>query len=298
VKKWLMTLGCLLLLPALAVGQSTQRTGTIGTNGDCVTLGSLGVSNGTVSLTGTWTGTISFTAQIGTAAFDTLPLTPLAGGAEVTAVTANGRWTFGKAYTTVQACATATVTGTAVVNLLIVAAGQGGAGGGAVTQSGTWTVQPGNTANTTAWKVDGSAVTQPVAGTGTAGSAAGGVLTVQGQASMTKLLVTPDSVALPANQSVQARQATTGAVVADLAVTTGSQAVVASAATRLGIICWNQGASPNAIRLGFGATPTSTTGFFLAWGTGFTDTGTYAINAIRDTAATGNPTLSCSTVSQ
>lgn len=35
-------------------------------------------------------------------------------------------------------------------------------GGGAVTQSGTWTVQPGNTANTTAWKVDGSAVTQPV----------------------------------------------------------------------------------------------------------------------------------------
>lgn len=29
-------------------------------------------------------------------------------------------------------------------------------------QSGTWTIQPGNTANTTAWKVDGSAVTQPV----------------------------------------------------------------------------------------------------------------------------------------
>lgn len=32
----------------------------------------------------------------------------------------------------------------------------------AATQSGIWTVQPGNTANTTAWKVDGSAVTQPV----------------------------------------------------------------------------------------------------------------------------------------
>lgn len=38
----------------------------------------------------------------------------------------------------------------------------------AVAQSGTWTVQPGNTANTTAWKVDGSAVTQPVSGTVTA----------------------------------------------------------------------------------------------------------------------------------
>lgn len=38
----------------------------------------------------------------------------------------------------------------------------------AATQSGTWTVQPGNTPNTTAWKVDGSAVTQPVSGTVTA----------------------------------------------------------------------------------------------------------------------------------
>src|SRR6266566_4976660 len=34
-----------------------------------------------------------------------------------------------------------------------------------VDQGGVWTVQPGNTANTTAWKVDGSAVTQPVSGT-------------------------------------------------------------------------------------------------------------------------------------
>lgn len=41
----------------------------------------------------------------------------------------------------------------------------------AATQSGTWTVQPGNTANTTAWKVDGSAVTQPVSISGGATSA-------------------------------------------------------------------------------------------------------------------------------
>ncbi len=34
----------------------------------------------------------------------------------------------------------------------------------AITQGGTLTVQPGNTANTTAWKVDGSAVTQPISG--------------------------------------------------------------------------------------------------------------------------------------
>lgn len=41
---------------------------------------------------------------------------------------------------------------------------------------------------------------------GTAGTANANVLTIQGIASMTKLLVTPDSVALPANQSVNAAQ--------------------------------------------------------------------------------------------
>lgn len=44
-------------------------------------------------------------------------------------------------------------------------------------QSGTWTVQPGNTANTTAWKVDGSAVTQPVSGTVTANAGTGTLAT-------------------------------------------------------------------------------------------------------------------------
>lgn len=56
----------------------------------------------------------------------------------------------------------------------------------AVTQSGTWTVQPGNTANTTAWLMTGS---------GTAGSAATGVLTIQGIASMTPLLANPGTAA-------------------------------------------------------------------------------------------------------
>ena len=46
----------------------------------------------------------------------------------------------------------------------------------------------------------------PVIGAGTAGTANSGVVTVQGIASMTKLLVTPDSVALPANQSVNLAQ--------------------------------------------------------------------------------------------
>lgn len=74
---------------------------------------------------------------------------------------------------------------------------------------------------TNALKVDPSGVTSPVSGTvtanqggapwtvtgtGTAGTAASGVLTVQGIASMTKLLVTPDSIALPAHQSTNVDQ--------------------------------------------------------------------------------------------
>lgn len=86
-------------------------------------------------------------------------------------------------------------------------------------QSGTWTVQPGNTANTTAWKVDGSAVTQPISAAslplpsgaatsakqpalGTAGSASSDVLTVQGIASMTALKVDGSAVTQPVSGTV------------------------------------------------------------------------------------------------
>ena len=78
-------------------------------------------------------------------------------------------------------------------------------------------------ASMTAVKVDGSGVTQPISAAalplptgastaakqpalGSAGTASTDVLTIQGIAGMTKLLVTPDSVALPANQSVNVAQ--------------------------------------------------------------------------------------------
>lgn len=63
-----------------------------------------------------------------------------------------------------------------------------------------------NLRNASGTEVGTSAAEIFVGGRGTAGTAAGGVLTVQGAASMTKLLVTPDSVALPANQSVNVAQ--------------------------------------------------------------------------------------------
>lgn len=87
---------------------------------------------------------------------------------------------------------------------------------GAVTGSGNFTVvQPtgtnlhavlDTTSTTAVTQATAANLNAAVVGTGTAGSAAGGILTVQGVASMTKLLVTPDSVALPANQSVNVAQ--------------------------------------------------------------------------------------------
>lgn len=70
-------------------------------------------------------------------------------------------------------------------------------------QGGTWTVQPGNTANTTAWKVDGSAVTQPVSGTVTA-NAGTGTLAVSGPLTDTQLRATP----VPVSGTVTANPAT------------------------------------------------------------------------------------------
>ncbi len=73
----------------------------------------------------------------------------------------------------------------------------------AATQSGTWTVQPGNTANTTPWLVTGS---------GTAGSAASGVLTVQGIASMTPLFMQSGTVPVSTMNSASANSGVNAAM--------------------------------------------------------------------------------------
>jgi hypothetical protein len=94
----------------------------------------------------------------------------------------------------------------------------------AVTQSGTWTVQPGNTANTTAWKVDGSAVTQPVSGTVTANG-----------------------------------QATATSAVTNVAASATSVTLKASNASRKGLYIFNAGTANLFVKLG--ATATTTTSF-------------------------------------
>ena len=73
----------------------------------------------------------------------------------------------------------------------------------ASTQSGNWDIR--NVTGTISLPTGAStSAKQPALGT--AGSASTDVLTIQGISSMTKLLVTPDSVALPANQSVNVNQ--------------------------------------------------------------------------------------------
>lgn len=71
------------------------------------------------------------------------------------------------------------------------------------TQTGTWNIT--NISGTVTLPT-GAATAAKQPALGTAGSASADVITIQGIASMTKLLVTPDSVALPANQSVNLNQ--------------------------------------------------------------------------------------------
>lgn len=70
-------------------------------------------------------------------------------------------------------------------------------------QSGAWNIT--NVSGTVSLPT-GAATAAKQPALGTAGTASSDVITVQGIASMTKLLVTPDSVALPANQSVNVNQ--------------------------------------------------------------------------------------------
>lgn len=78
------------------------------------------------------------------------------------AATQSGTWNIGTVTTLTGITNPVAVTGT------FFQATQPVSGTVTANQGGTWTVQPGNTANTTAWKVDGSAVTQPISGTVTA----------------------------------------------------------------------------------------------------------------------------------
>lgn len=141
-----------------------------------------------------------------------------------------------------------------------------------VTQSGTWTVQPGNTANTTAWKVDGSAVTQPVSGS----------VTVSGTVAATQsgtwnINNVSGTVSLPTGASTEATLSTLNGKIAN---DYGSSATAVRSAAQVGnatgVADFNTGAAGAqtlrtvlAARSEAAATPLSTR---LSNGTSFLDT--------------------------
>lgn len=123
----------------------------------------------------------------------------------------------------------------------------------AATQSGTWTVQPGNTANTTAWKVDGSAVTQPVSGTvAISGTVAA---TQSGTWNITNVSGT---VSLPTGASTAANQSTGNTSLASIDTKTPALGQAVKASSSPVTIASDQGAlgsviytdtSPNAVNI-------------------------------------------------
>jgi hypothetical protein len=122
--------------------------------------------------------------------------------------------------------------------------------------------------------------TEPVAGTGTAGTPAGGVLTIQGVTSMTKLLVTPDSVALPANQSVN---------VAQLAgTTTDTNSGNKSAGTLRTVIATDQ---PN-LTTPLNINESQINGVTVTMGAGATGTGVQRVNDVASSATGAAPPAS------
>lgn len=168
--------------------------------------------------------------------------------------------------------------------------------------SGNVIASTANALNVAVTSGGGGSVTQGtspwiVAGGGTAGSAATGVVTIQGVASMTKLLVTPDSVALPANQSTNESQINGVTPLMGNGVTgTGSQRVtIASDNTAFSVNAvqsgtWNIGSIttlPTLANVTTVATVTTLTGTTtLTPGTGATNLGK-AEDAASTTGDTG-----------
>jgi hypothetical protein len=178
----------------------------------------------------------------------------------------------------------------------------------ASTQSGTWTVQPGNTANTTPWlasinaggntatvsaggalKVDGSAATQPVSGTvtanlgtlngaatavkqpalGTAGSPSTDVISIQGVVSGTAVPMSAASLPLPTLAATSTKQSDGSQ---KTQIVDGSGNVIASTSNNLNVQCAN--CSGSGVSTADAATFTAGTSLFAGSGGFFQTTAT------------------------
>jgi len=139
-RRALVTLLFLLLATPPVWAQQGLKTGTITTAGadcstatTCVFLSGLATANGSIQITGTWTGTLQFEATIDSTTWVALNATPLNSTSAATNTTGNGAWSFSAPLHLVRVRASALSSGSAVVTILVTAArmgGSGGAGGG------------------------------------------------------------------------------------------------------------------------------------------------------------------------
>lgn len=118
MKRWIVAL---LVILALAVPAQAQqiRKGNITTNGDIVAMGTVNTGNGSIQLSGSWTGTIEFEGTVEGTTWVSLTVTPFAGGAGVVNSITNGTWVVSNVLQGVRCRASAAMTGTAVCTILM-----------------------------------------------------------------------------------------------------------------------------------------------------------------------------------
>jgi hypothetical protein len=216
----LILLFLLMLLPVVPA-YAKEMSGTIIINGGHVTLNAPDTGNGSFQVVGTWTGTLTPEVSLDYTTWVGITVFPPNSTTGVTSVTGNGVWLYSGAYNGFRLRATATVTGTATVKLVATAGGGGGGGGGGAAGSVTQGTSP--------WVVNetqiGSTNVDTNSGVKSAGTQRVVLATDQPQLT-NKLLVTPDSVALPANQSVNVAQVNgVATLMGNGATGTGSQRV-------------------------------------------------------------------------
>jgi hypothetical protein len=197
MKRWLVAL-LLLASPAWAQTPSTQIISALR---PVAVASTAGMGTASITVDGTWTGTITFEVSNG-AGWSSLLMTPPGTTTAVTTTTANGQWAGSVAgWTDIRARFSTPTSGTPSITIATAptggGSGSGGAGGGSVTANFTLqeaddaTIAAGQTAdaivNMNYW-FDGSGWKRYTFGT--AGTASAQVTTVQGIASMTPLLTT------------------------------------------------------------------------------------------------------------
>jgi len=203
-------------LSATTSASDTTETGTI-TSTENINILTSTLSTVGLQINGTWTGTIEVQGTIDGGNYVVTTAAVVTTGALSTTITANGTYQIncsGFQYIRVRGNTVTSGSASIVLRASVspalfmldnpIPAGSNVIGG--VTQSGAWTVQPGNTANTTAWKVDGSSVTQPISGTVTANAGTNlntSLLaldsTVAKDASLTTLNTSVNTLLKPAN---------------------------------------------------------------------------------------------------